>query len=679
VDTGQEIQAGEFKLMIATAKAVREDGELFVEGVASDTGLDLQEERISVKGQQSMAQWARRGTVALGGEANHYQIAFDDDLGLLVDGGVSDAGEFSIRAKLDKVNPRAVGLYDSLENGKQLGLSVFGKVTSYDNTGDVPTIDGVQLTRVMVTPSPANPRTWLESVAKALPADGGAEDADEPEEEQAEPEDETEETTKAIKEVDSWDGSASRWDTAEAYCSACLIDVNAAAGQDGKIKANCSLPIREPGDGSDTYVRQAVYAAAGGRGIGRVEKPTDLDQDAWDAAVKAAANEIIKAYREMDEYAPDAVYELAGKEVPEAAKLEDEAEDQEAEAEDEQPEEPQPEPEAAKAEVEADADADLDIEEQDDHADEVYADDEPLDPLAVAKGLFVDALRRQASNEQAVAPLMEQVGRIEEMGALVEVLWSVASTVYVQMQDQEVDAAQAGALLSEAIAEFKGEMAAKQAAEDAPDAETEPIAKEDEPQEPDAAEEEDEMPIERIDASAVGAQPQSLPGATLHDVAVALTKDDVEAAQGPAPPTAPPHPAAQAAQEFAAYIEQALADDGMDSQRRRHAVALAVAQTMDRLETALAEDGIDEDDGTPAWARKLEQRMAAVEKAVRTTVDVSAGSGAATLPEDADRPTLPARKSLPQLQPSAAVDRPQSFRELAMALLIGPQDPMLEP
>lgn len=121
-----------------------------------------------------------------------------------------------------------------------------------------------------------------------------------------------------IKDVDSWDGSASRWDSTAAYCSACLIDVNAAAGRDEKAQSHCMLPVREPGDSSDTYVRQAIHAAAGGRGITRVTRPDDVSTDEWDSAVKAAANKIIAAYNEMDETAPDSVYQAAGKEPPEA-------------------------------------------------------------------------------------------------------------------------------------------------------------------------------------------------------------------------------------------------------------------------------------------------------------------------------------------------------------------------
>lgn len=168
--TDVQLMDGEFRFLVPLAKATGDGDNLFVEGIASDTGMDLQEQRIGLKGQQSMAWWAKAGKVALGGEADHFQIAFDDDLGKLVDGSVSDQGEFFIKAQLDTDNPRAVGLHTSLGKGKQLGLSVFGKVTEFHDEAGVPVIDGVQLTRVMVTPSPANPRTWLADIAKSLPS-----------------------------------------------------------------------------------------------------------------------------------------------------------------------------------------------------------------------------------------------------------------------------------------------------------------------------------------------------------------------------------------------------------------------------------------------------------------------------------------------------------------------------
>lgn len=128
-------------------------------------------------------------------------------------------------------------------------------------------------------------------------------------------------TVKAIQRIAgrlvgrAWDGSASRYDSTEAYCAACLIDVNSAAGRDEKSQSHCMLPAKDPGEGG--YNFEGIKAAAGGHGIGQVKKPGDVPQDAWDAAVKKAANMIISQYEANDATAPDSVYEAAGKEPPE--------------------------------------------------------------------------------------------------------------------------------------------------------------------------------------------------------------------------------------------------------------------------------------------------------------------------------------------------------------------------
>lgn len=115
---------------------------------------------------------------------------------------------------------------------------------------------------------------------------------------------------RSIKDVDSWDGSASNYDSTDDYCAACLIDVNAAAGRDTKAQSHCMLPVRGPGDSKDTFVRQAVYAAAGGHGISQVKKPDDVPPEAWDMAVKAAARALAGAYDEMEEEKPASVTDI---------------------------------------------------------------------------------------------------------------------------------------------------------------------------------------------------------------------------------------------------------------------------------------------------------------------------------------------------------------------------------
>lgn len=109
-----------------------------------------------------------------------------------------------------------------------------------------------------------------------------------------------------IKDVASWDGSASRYGSTEAYCRACLINMNTGPSADW-TQAKCKLPVKDT-DGQP--VRQAIHAAAaalaGARG--GIDAPPDEK--------KKAANKIISYYNQMDEQAPDSVYKAAGKTPP---------------------------------------------------------------------------------------------------------------------------------------------------------------------------------------------------------------------------------------------------------------------------------------------------------------------------------------------------------------------------
>lgn len=62
----------------------------------------------------------------------------------------------------------------------------------------------------------------------------------------------------------SWDGSASRFPTTEAYCASCVIDENTGTP---KVQAKCHLPVHEPnGDLNANAVHAAAAALAGARG-----------------------------------------------------------------------------------------------------------------------------------------------------------------------------------------------------------------------------------------------------------------------------------------------------------------------------------------------------------------------------------------------------------------------------
>jgi hypothetical protein len=95
--------------------------------------------------------------------------------------------------------------------------------------------------------------------------------------------------------------SESDYRDAEAFCAACLIDLNEPGAE--KVKAKCKLPVKEPGG---VYNRNAIHAAvaalAGARG--GVQAPVEEKRQ--------AARKLVRLYQEMDEKPPEAVIRLAG-------------------------------------------------------------------------------------------------------------------------------------------------------------------------------------------------------------------------------------------------------------------------------------------------------------------------------------------------------------------------------
>jgi hypothetical protein len=100
------------------------------------------------------------------------------------------------------------------------------------------------------------------------------------------------EQQKAAFDDSPWDGSAGQWDTAEAYCSDCLIDENP-TGQK-KIKDKCSLPYRK--SGSSSVNRNALKIMASGHGLPAVQASAESKRKAaqriatwWKQAFKKEA------------------------------------------------------------------------------------------------------------------------------------------------------------------------------------------------------------------------------------------------------------------------------------------------------------------------------------------------------------------------------------------------------
>jgi phage head maturation protease len=79
-----------------------------------------------------------------------------------------------------------------------------------------------------------------------------------------------------------WDGSASRWDTPEAYCAAAAIDLNTPGGP--KTKDRCHLPYKEPGSGAINV--GGVRAALSRIGQGDPKDATQAQRDAAETRLK---------------------------------------------------------------------------------------------------------------------------------------------------------------------------------------------------------------------------------------------------------------------------------------------------------------------------------------------------------------------------------------------------------
>jgi hypothetical protein len=107
---------------------------------------------------------------------------------------------------------------------------------------------------------------------------------------------------KVVTTNQTWDGSASRWTDAKAYCNSSLINQNSSDNPDEWVKSACALPVYEPnGDININAVHAAASALAGGRG--GVKAPP--------AVKKAAARKLVKIYGQMQEDVPDSIKNMA--------------------------------------------------------------------------------------------------------------------------------------------------------------------------------------------------------------------------------------------------------------------------------------------------------------------------------------------------------------------------------
>jgi hypothetical protein len=137
---------------------------MIVEGLASTTNVDHDEERMAPEALKAMVDCIDKGGVQLRSE---HSKEWDGLLGGITKGWIDDRGQFHIRAELNKDSSKSIDLYRALKNGAQLGLSIAGIVKRAglemaETLGrKVKTFYDVLLKEVSVTNRPSNFDTWL--------------------------------------------------------------------------------------------------------------------------------------------------------------------------------------------------------------------------------------------------------------------------------------------------------------------------------------------------------------------------------------------------------------------------------------------------------------------------------------------------------------------------------------
>src|SRR5574337_784539 len=158
-------------------KSYRDDsGQMFIEGIAATTGVDLTGERMSPEVIAKMA--ARLIGKPLRSE---HGKGWDDKIGTIQEADVreDDMGQPAlwIKAKLNDWSSKARDLFGLLkQEGAKMGLSVAGKINPGGLVREmveslckyIPTYRDVETTDVSVTDHPANLGTFAYAVAKSL-------------------------------------------------------------------------------------------------------------------------------------------------------------------------------------------------------------------------------------------------------------------------------------------------------------------------------------------------------------------------------------------------------------------------------------------------------------------------------------------------------------------------------
>lgn len=149
-----------FKYNIPDVRIVKslDESEWIIAGIAAGPEPDAAGERFSLEAAEMVADQINRSPIALT-DWHAKNSVLGEPIGEVYKAWVTPEGELGVEARLDKVHPSAKYVYEKLQAGKQLGLSVGGHVKKYidhiEKAGQkIRTFTSLVLDEVAVTTKP---------------------------------------------------------------------------------------------------------------------------------------------------------------------------------------------------------------------------------------------------------------------------------------------------------------------------------------------------------------------------------------------------------------------------------------------------------------------------------------------------------------------------------------------
>lgn len=158
----------DFNFYTDLVKAEKTAEGYFIEGVASTTGVDKQNEVMSDAAIKSMVE-----TTELIPIVTSHNAEASDCIGEVVKHSIDSEGRYVIKARLEESDPQAMKMFNLINKGHKIGFSVGGRVLSSKpsfNKSIKRVIDKVELNHIMLTRRPVNPETFATALTKALDA-----------------------------------------------------------------------------------------------------------------------------------------------------------------------------------------------------------------------------------------------------------------------------------------------------------------------------------------------------------------------------------------------------------------------------------------------------------------------------------------------------------------------------